>query len=55
VPCAEGDNNPPVLDPTQKAEYFKKHWSEQLQRDVLAEAEEIVSHYVASVTFPDCI
>jgi len=45
------DTDLTVLDPTQKAGYFKKHWSEQLQKDVLAEAEEIVGCYIVLVTF----
>jgi hypothetical protein len=32
----------PVLDPTSKMAYFKKHWPEDLQADVLACAEQVV-------------
>lgn len=32
----------PVLDPMAKMVYFKKHWSEDLQDDVLACAENVV-------------
>jgi hypothetical protein len=31
-----------VLDPSKKMAHFKKYWSEDLQKEVLDEAEEIV-------------
>jgi len=33
-----------VLDPEKKMDYFKKHWSEELQKEVEESAEEIVSY-----------
>jgi len=33
-----------VLDPEKKMDYFKKHWSKELQKEVEESAEEIVSY-----------
>jgi len=33
-----------VLDPKKKIDYFKKHWSKELQKEVKESAEEIVSY-----------
>jgi hypothetical protein len=32
-----------VLDPNEKLRYFKKHWSKELQDDVVECVEEVVS------------
>ena len=35
-----------VLDPDMKMTYFKKHWSAELQSQVLKSAEEIVKELI---------
>ncbi|EDR00881.1 uncharacterized protein LACBIDRAFT_312828 [Laccaria bicolor S238N-H82] len=34
-----------LLDPEKKMDYFKKHWSEELQKEVIESAEEIERYY----------
>lgn len=35
-----------VLDPGKKMNHFKKHWSEELQKEVLESAEKIVRYLI---------
>jgi hypothetical protein len=36
-----------VLDPVGKMAYFKKHWPEALQNEVLSCAEKVVRHMIS--------
>jgi hAT family C-terminal dimerisation region len=44
-------NTIPVLNPKEKMTYFKKHWSPELQDDVVACLEEVVRHASLSFSF----
>jgi hypothetical protein len=50
-----GCNTSTVLDPTQKDNHFKKHWSADLHQSVLAEAEEIVRDSKLTCVISHCV